>query len=385
MNALMAVFLIASLGYMIGGLRIKGIELGTAGVLLVALVFGHFFGEGTMLDITSVREQFQIVQNIGLCCFVCAVGFIAGPQFFRDFKKNALSYIMLGIVITLVGAALCVLIIKLFGIGPELSVGMMAGALTSTPCLAAAQEAAGELADLATAGYAITYPFGVIGVVLFVQLMPRILKVNIEEERAYFRPVDSTQIKEHIGRKIQLDPMGFFAFQAAVMLGLILGSIEIPLPGGMKFSLGATDGPLIMSLLFGHFAQLGPIDIRVPMDNLKTFRELGLMLFLIGAGVNGGVGFMDTLQQNGPMLFVYGAAITLIPMIVGFLIAKYILKMRILNNLGSITGGMTSTPALGSLIKVADTDDVASAYAATYPIAMIGTVICAQFIVTFFR
>ena len=59
--------------------------------------------------------------------------------------------------------------------------GLLTGALTSTPGLAAAQEAAGGLADLATTGYAIAYPFGVIGVVLFVQLVPRILKVNMDE------------------------------------------------------------------------------------------------------------------------------------------------------------------------------------------------------------
>ena len=60
------------------------------------------------------------------------------------------------------------------------------------------------------------------------------------------------------------------------------------------------------------------------------------------------------------------------------------LKLRLLNNLGSITGGMTSTPALGTLISVAETDDVASAYAATYPIALVSVVLCAQFIVILF-
>ena len=74
---------------------------------------------------------------------------------------------------------------------------------------------------------------------------------------------------------------------------------------------------------------------------------------------------------------------TIAPMIIGFLMAKYLLKLPLFNNLGSITGGMTSTPALGTLIHVAGTEDVASAYAATYPIALISVVLVSQFLIIF--
>ena len=370
MNSLLAVFLIASLGYFVGGIRIKGIELGTAGVLLVALVFGHFG-----VEIPS------IIRNFGLALFVCSVGFIAGPKFFRDFKSNAASYILLGFLIILSGGICAVLVSLIGGIRPELSVGLLTGALTSTPGLAAAQEAAGELADLATTGYAIAYPFGVIGVVLFVQLVPRILKVDMAEERAHFEAAHTAKIKRYDGWLFKFDQGGFFAFMIAVVLGILLGNVHVPLPGGASFSLGTTGGPLIMGLLFGHFAHVGHLDLTVPVEELKTFRELGLMLFLIGAGVSGGAGFVDTLRKEGVILFVYGAIMTLVPMFVGFFVAKKVLKLRLLNNLGSITGGMTSTPALGTLISVAKTDDVASAYAATYPIALVAVVLCAQFIV----
>ena len=84
------------------------------------------------------------------------------------------------------------------------------------------------------------------------------------------------------------------------------------------------------------------------------------------------------------VLFLYDALMTVVPMFTGFFVAKKVLKLRLLNNLGSITGGMTSTPALGTLISVAETDDVASAYAATYPIALVSVVLCAQFIVILF-
>jgi putative transport protein len=81
------------------------------------------------------------------------------------------------------------------------------------------------------------------------------------------------------------------------------------------------------------------------------------------------------------MYFVYGIIMTIVPLVIGFLFAKYVLKLPLLNNLGSITGGMTSTPALGTLIGVSKTEDVASAYAATYPFALIAVVLASQFII----
>ena len=84
------------------------------------------------------------------------------------------------------------------------------------------------------------------------------------------------------------------------------------------------------------------------------------------------------------MYFVYGVIMTILPMVLGFLFAKYVLKLSLLNNLGSVTGGMTSTPALGTLINSAGTEDVASAYAATYPIALIAVVLVAQLLVILF-
>lgn len=74
---------------------------------------------------------------------------------------------------------------------------------------------------------------------------------------------------------------------------------------------------------------------------------------------------------------------TVLPMVIGFLIAKYVIKLPLLNNLGSITGGMTSTPALGTLIHVAKTEEVASAYAATYPIALVAVVLASELIIMF--
>lgn len=370
-NTLMIVFLIAVIGYLVGSIKICGIELGTAGILLVALVFGHFGFEVP-----------DLVRELGLICFVTSVGFIAGPKFFRNFKLNAKSYILLGVIIIAAGALTCSGIIAIFGVPTDVCVGMMAGALTSTPGLAAALEATKSAA--ASVGYGIAYPFGVVGVVLFVQLVPKILKTDMAAERAKFEAAVNVQEDEyHKTKKEELfyaDSMGFFPFSLAIVLGIVLAKITIPLPGGAVFSLGTSGGPLIAGLILGHFGKIGKLSVKVEKHVLECLREFGLALFLIGAGVQAGAGFVEILKEQGVLLFVYGALITLIPMLLGYLFAVKALKLSLFNSLGSICGGMTSTPALGTLIRVTETDDVASAYAATYPVALVMVVLACQFI-----
>ncbi len=374
MSVLLSIFLIGAIGYMVGGIKIRNIELGTAGVLLVALVFGH-------LGIVAP----SVLKDMGLICFVTSVGFVAGPKFFRNFKQNATSYVLIGLLIILSSAASCILIIKLSGISPALAVGILTGALTSTPGLAAAIEASGINGDLASIGYGIAYPFGVISVVLFVQLMPKILKADMTVERSTFEAVDSAKAKPIPQDLYSFDSAGFFPFCAAIVLGILLGKVTIPLPSGANFSLGNSGAPLIIGLIFGHFGHIGPVNISVRKTVLETFREFGLMLFLIGAGTNAGQGFVEILMKYGLMLFVYGAFMAIVPMVIGYLFTSKVLHLSLLNNLGSITGGMTSTPALGALIKVAETDDVASSYAATYPIALVAVVLVSQFIIILFQ
>ena len=366
---LIFVFLIAAVGYLIGSVRIKGIELGTAGILLTALVFGHFGAEVP-----------PFVSSLGIALFVTSVGFIAGPGFFRNLKMNARSYVLIGMIVVLAGTVACTAIILMTGMPSALATGLFAGALTSTPGLAAATEAAGTAdAQMVAVGYGVAYPFGVIGVVMFVQIMPKLLKVNMIEEREKFAAANAPVAHTFAKKLISCDPMGMMAFCAAVVLGVLIGMVSIPLPGGASFALGTSGGPLIAGLIFGHFAHISRINLQVKKHVLEVFREFGLILFLIAAGTNGGRGFVAVLAEHGAMLFVYGAIMTLLPLLAGYFFAAKVLKMDLFNNLGSICGGITSTPALGTLISVTGTSDIATAYAATYPIALVLVVLSAQF------
>ena len=392
------VFAIGTIGYLLGAIKIKGIELGTAGVLLVALIWGVIInfipsfqiGE-RVITIWSdkIKGNFGIVSNIGTALFVTAVGLIAGPKFFRSFNKSTLAYIVLGFVIIIIGGATAAIFAILDpNCSSSMAVGLLTGGLTSTPGFSAGKEVAvalDEAAKLAgqvstleadvTAGYGIAYTFGVLGVVLFVQVLPKILKVNMADEVAHFQAANQIKIPEPKGQLVQIDPFGFFAFFLAVALGCLIGAIKIPV---INFSLGNSGGCLIGGLIVGHFAHFGKVDCRLKKETLNFMRELGLVLFLIGAGVPGGVNFITKFRWT---YFIYGAVMTTVPMIVGYLLARYVFKLSILNNLGSITGGMTSTPALGTLIATAGTDEVSAAYAATYPFALVSIVLASKIII----
>ena len=376
------IFLIGAVGYFLGAIQVKGISLGTAGVLLAALLYGVFSsfvpsfsvgGTQIVLFDAAMKTKFSLVSSIGTAMFVTSVGFIAGPKFFRSFSRATMSYVYMGMIAIGLGAltTLCFTLIDR-ALPAPMAVGLMTGALTSTPGLSAAKEVAGEGADLVTAGYGIAYLFGVLGVVFFVQLMPRILHVDVAEERSRFvaaNTIAAGQIRRSLEK---VDPFGFLPFFLAVAMGCVIGAIRIP---GINFSLGNSGGCLIAGLIVGHFGHFGRIDMRIEKATLNFFRELGLVLFLIGAGVPGGVNFIANIKAA---YFFYGAAITLVPMIGSYFIGRYVFKLDIFNNLGSITGGMTSTPALGALITTAGTDEVAASYAATYPVALVCVVVAAK-------
>lgn len=387
---MISVIAIAALGYVLGRITIKGISLGTAGVFIVALVYGCIFYKELSAEINTdfVTNALKIIDNLGLILFVTAVGFIAGPNFFGNFKKNFKSYVLLAIIIILSGGLACAGCIAVGRNFTDLSTeeftamltGILSGALTSTPGFSAAKDAVGSdhLQSIVSVGYAIAYIFGVIGVVLFVQIIPKLMKADMAKERELLAPSGKKDSKEKkMYKLIEMDDFGIMPFALAAVLGIVIGSFKFG-----NFSLSTTGGCLLVSLIFGHFGHFGKISVTPKDTTLKVFRELGLMFFLIGAGVSGGAKFV---QYFDALYFVYGMIMTILPMIIGFLFAKYVLKLSLLNNLGSITGGMTSTPALGTLISTAGTENVASAYAATYPVALISVVLVSQFLIILFK
>ena len=404
------IFGILFVGYSFGRITIKGVSLGDAGVFVIALLFGalligpleaEMVIKGDTETVNFLDKALEVVENLGLILFVTSVGFIAGPKFFGNMKKNFKSYVLLGLIIILAGgiaAVICIYMGKVIGYGSSIEtsagftamiVGLLSGSLTSTPAFSAAKATVDpSLTSLVSVGHGIAYIFGVIGVVLFVQLIPKLTRADMEAERAKLVVKDDasdTKKKPFTGVLLKLDDHGFAVFSLAAILGTFVGKIKIPLSSagldGTCFSLTTTGGCLLAALILGHFGRIGKLNLMPDQHTLKLFRELGLVLFLVGAGIPGGADFVENFDI---MYFVYGIIMTVFPMFIGYFFAKYVLKLNLLNNLGSITGGMTSTPALGTLINVAKTEDVAAAYAATYPVALIAVVLVSQFLIILF-
>ncbi len=270
----MCIFTIIVGGYLIGRVTVSGVSLGTAGVFIASIIFGILnptLNDNLVIDgIDLSMDALKIFETTGLCLFVCSVGLIAGPTFFSNLKKNFKSYIFLGIVIILSGG-LVTIVCYFIGKGGEadsqqyvaLLTGLLSGALTSTPAFSASKATvAPEYADAVTVGYGISYIFGVIGVVMFVQLMPKLLHANVEEEVRKITDVSSGERKVDGSRYFSIDPFGIGPFAFVIITGIILGAVKIPLSSkglsGTTFSLTTTGGVLIAGLIWGQLRTSWP-------------------------------------------------------------------------------------------------------------------------------
>lgn len=517
-DPLILIFLVLFIGSFIGQLEYKGINLGASGVLLFAMVLGHF---GYQIP--------TVVQNFGLSLFIVSVGLQAGPRFFKMMRSSGLVFGLLGFLIIVIASVTTFLVAKLFDLSAPLSIGLMTGALTSTPGLAAALEATND--PIVSVGYGIAYPFGVISVVLFVQLFPKVLKVDLKKDlRRTLSPVkhksslkemvvaiqkddihkktlkelqsllhsesvisriirgdrnflgrndtvllkgdeiiavgyseDLNRLKEAVGSEIttsvnirenlkmyrvvvdcqemigknlreiklrehysvtvtRLERDGYefipnakwclergdvlsvvcsperieavkelfgskqhkevnmhiFSLSIILLIGILVGRLPIHIPGIGTMTLGVAGGPLLIAIIIGHFGKIGPIQARFYQPANLVIRDIGLVLFLAGAGTTAGQGLVEVIQKEGFILIFSGAIITIVPLITAFFIAKKLFHLSIIHSLGAICGGMTSTPGLGACNDLIDTDDPAMAYAAAYPIALISIAVASQ-------
>lgn len=523
-NPTFVLFAILFLGLALGNISVKGIALGSSGVLFVAMVAGHYK--------LSIPDN---VSDMGTALFVYCVGLGVGNRFFASLRSRGKNLIVLTLTIVLAGWLTALGMCKLLGIDMSVGAGLFAGACTSTPALAAALDAAkaaGLSESVINIGYGVAYPFGVIGIVLFVQLLPRLLNINLNSKKGsnaadphgiiarkirvtnpeatgktpaelarqwhmscritrlmqggQLRPLQSTDTLSAnteclmVGEREQLEkdaallghvveadkelslpsnevaelivlapqmnnktlreldtldnfgitvsrisrlgntfvptadteiirndvlrvvgtPEAIKAFKAecghrstamntadllsltgGLALGILLGKLQFSFGGGEGFSLGMAGGPLIVALILGHFGKLGPIAGYMPRPTRVLVMELGLMLFLAGAGIRGGEKLVETLMTSGLSMLLVGAVITLLPLFIGYLVARKWLGLEVTETLGCICGSQTSTPALGAITAQTDSQEPVIAYSTAYPIALILMTILAQLMV----
>lgn len=521
-NTVGLLFLIIAAGLILGRIPLGRFRLGGSGVLVAGLIAGHF---GYLLN--------KEIQTIGVVLFVYAVGLRAGPHIVESFKKSKGHFVIFALLIVGSAGSLAWVLKKWFNIPVEFISGIYAGAMTSTPALAAAMETVGD--STPSIGYGLAYPLGVLSVIAMIQLLPLLFKVNFaEEEKKYYEAFQQAKIerrcfkvtnpnitqlsvdeilarskdhfriariqrgdkvftphadetlqlgdialavgtadafedlrillgdviekdipessdarsrwlvvssKQFVGKKmknleimhlygivitrvkrsgVEFMPNTHFVFEAGdevrvsgtpadierfmqllerdkqsvhetdifsfalgLVLGVLAGLVEFPLPGGLKVSLGIAGGPLIVGLLFGYFGRFGRVSGYMPKAAQGIIGDLGLYLFLAVAGCYAGEHFLSILRDQGLLMIVCGFLITLFPVVVTALIGHYLFRMNTLILLGMICGGMTSTPSLGVLTSNTKSDVPALAYTGIYPLAVVFTTLMAQILVLF--
>lgn len=187
------------------------------------------------------------------------------------------------------------------------------------------------------------------------------------------------------GQARKADETNMVPFLIGLLLGIGLGLIPITLPNGITFRLGTAGGAFLVSVLVGHFGHIGPFRMYVPSAAKNLSRELGLMLFLAGAGVNAGSHFVQILQQYGPSLLLGGALITTLSVLAGILLMHYGYKMNVLSTMGSLCACMTNPPGLAAANAQTDTDLPTLSYASVYPVALIFKILMTQALVEVLR
>lgn len=512
-------FLIVTIGIVLGKVRFFGITLDSSAVIFVALLFGHYG--------FTVPEIFQ---QIGLIFFIYSIGIQAGPGFFESFQKKGFQLIVIAGTVVMSGAVFALIAAYFFEIDFRLAVGLFTGSLTSTPGLAAAIES--SRSTLASIGYGVAYPFGVIGVILFVRLAPRFFKLDVrkaemdydkdvaqdypeiisknfivENDNIVNKTIGNLEIRSMTGANISrivhdghafvpdadsilhkgdlikavgtekslkkirlligretsqdiprsgefdvqwilvtnkkvvrktlgelnlfnnytatvtrirrsgiditpnaasqirfgdklmvasskgnmpaviklfgnnvkiLNEADFLPISAGIVIGVLLGILDIPLPGGKVFNLGLSGGVLISGLVLSRIGKTGPIIWNVSGPANQLLRQIGLLFFLAAVGTHAGETLMETLKTNGLLLVSTGIILTLLPMIISTLVGMYAFRINFLSLLGTLVGGMTSTPGLSAVDSMTDSNAPSIAYATVYPFALVIMIICAQ-------
>ncbi len=207
-QAILVLSLVAALGHFVGSFRVRGVGLGVAGVLFSGLLFGHL---GFKLD----ADVLQFVREFGLILFVYTIGMQVGPGFVASLRRQGLPLNVMAAGIVLLGVVLTLVVVYVLKIDMTVAVGLFAGGTTNTPALGAAQQAlqnlpaeaiqaaasrvpdlAGVAGDVAAArdalfkrpglGYAVAYPFGILGIILAMGLVRALFRINPTEEATQF-------------------------------------------------------------------------------------------------------------------------------------------------------------------------------------------------------
>ena len=379
-HILLIISIVIALGKILGSIKISGVSFGVTWVLFTGILFGHL---GLTIDINLLH----FMKEFGLVLFIYSIGLQVGPGFFASFRSGGIMLNMLAIIVVFSGIAVTVLLFSLTEMPITTLVGIMSGAVTNTPGFGAAQQAftdiSGQSAPDIALGYAVAYPLGVIGCIMTFIIIRKLL---------YRTPpavVPETSRPNHDISKISNptkcnDHPHLIPIFMGIALGCILGSIPIHIPCVQQpIKLGLAGGPLIVSILISYLGPKIRITTYTTLSANLMLREIGISIFLACIGLEAGENFIDTLVEGCGLVWIaYGALITVIPILIGGLIGRYIMKIGYSTLTGVLAGSCTNPPALAYCEEQeTDTENCDIGYATVYPLTMFLRIIAAQMLI----
>lgn len=368
-------------GLLLGRLKVRGITLGITWVLFVGILI-------SALGVSCNHDMLHIIKEFGLILFVTAVGLQVGPGFFKSFAKGGLTMNLMAVVNIALGVGITVVIAKIAGQDLTDMAGVYTGAITNTPGLSAAQQAVGDLgiagaADRLAAGYAVAYPLAVVGMIVCCLLIRPLCRIDLKGEAVSDDSV-SSNVEKQATPTSQRHKINIVPIFIIIAIGIVAGSI--PIPVGMKapVKLGLAGGPLVVALIGSWLGiKKGWFTTEfTDSHGVWMLREVGIALFLAGVGLGAGADFVGTVSEHY-MWVVYGVIITMVPPMIVGLFCRLVLKMNYYTLMGMIGGMHTDPPTLAFANTVAPEGCKLpnTGYATVYPLTMFLRIFTAQLLV----
>ncbi len=197
---------------------------------------------------------------------------------------------------------------------------------------------------------------------------------------------DIRALADALGREERrLAETSFVPFAAGIALGAAVGQIPITLPGGLEVRLGMGGGAFLVALLLGHLGTIGPVRVYVPNAAKYFARELGLVIFLAGAGAGAGQRFVPILREAGGQLIMAGALVTLATVVTALFIIYALCRWNLLYGAGALSACMTNPPGLAAATALTDSDAAPVGFASVYPVALIAKILFAPLVYLLLR
>ena len=388
------------LGLLLGKIKIAKISLGITWVLFVGIgisallsVFGIDFAEQVAISgkYTGDRVNFHIlhgVKEFGLILFVTAVGLQVGPGFFKSFKKGGLAMNIMALANVGLGVLITVIIAKIANENLVDMAGVYTGAITNTPGLSAAQQAVTDAgnhvaASNLSAGYAVTYPLAVVGMIMTCIVLRPLCRIDLKNE-PFTENTLETKADKQATPTSQRHKANIVPIFVIIALGIIVGSIPIPVGMDAPLKLGLAGGPLVVAIIGGWLGvKKGWFTTEfTDSHGVWMLREVGIALFLACVGLGEGGKFINTVQDHY-IWVLYGVIITIVPPMIVATFGRLVLKMNYYTLMGFIGGSHTDPPTLAFANNIAPDGCKLpnTGYATVYPLTMFLRIFTAQLLV----